>query len=465
MMSEDPSKHLIERFEDQLRQNQAGFFDVDELEEIADYYLETGQLPRALLAIDMGVGLHPYATTFAVKRARYYVAAHQLDLAKDALAEAESLAPNHPDIEWVRGQLLMRLGKNTEAIASLKKALQTAEDPFPIQGHLASLYTAIGQFNHAVKVLKAMLREEPKDDHLLYMLAANYDMAGQDEKAIEWFKGYIDEYPFSETAWYHLGADYYRLDDLDRALDAMDYALVIDENFTAAHFDRGRILEEKEDYQEAIKAFEAAIDTDEPSGYTYYRMGVCQQALGLEAEALVSLKHATKLDEDLDEAWIELAIIHGENNRLFEGIQHAKKALSLDPDNPDYYLVAYDLYMQLGLLLEAEKMLKMVLKTLRIEEPSGLLDYAKSLLEMNQIDAAHSVLRMGLERYPDSPEMWAIYCGFLYAIQEMTLAQQHLNEALQRYGSSFSTHLLLHYPKLGEDPEITGELNKHLPQA
>jgi hypothetical protein len=23
---------------------------------------------------------------------------------------------------------------------------------------------------------------------------------------------------------------------------------------------------------------------------------------------------------------------------------------------------------------------------------------------------------------------------------------------------------LLHYPKLGEDPEITGELNKHLPQ-
>jgi len=254
------------------------------------------------------------------------------------------------------------------------------------------------------------------------------------------------------------------LDDLDRALDAMDYALVIDENFTAAHFDRGRILEEKEDYKEAIKAFEAAIDTDEPGGYTYYRMGVCQQALGLEAEALESLKHATKLDEDLDEAWIELAIIHGENNRLFEGIQHAKKALSLDPDNPDYYLVAYDLYMQLGLMLEAEKMLKMVLKTLRIEEPSGLLEYAKSLLEMNQIDAAHSVLRMGLERYPDSPEMWAIYCGFLYAIQELTLAQQHLKEALKRYGSSFSTHLLLHYPKLGEDPEITGELNKHLPQ-
>ena len=464
-MREDESDSLIQRFEDQIRLNQSGFFDVDELEEIADYYLETGQLQRALLAIDLGGDLHPYATTFAVKRARYLVASHQLDLTKEAIQHAEELAPNHPDLEWVRGQWLMRLGKNSEAIQALRKALQTAEDPFPIQGHLASLYTAMGQFHHAVKVLKAMIREEPKDDHLLYMLAANFDMAGQDDKAIEWFKGYLDQYPYSETGWYHLGAAYFRMDDWDKALDAMDYALVIDENFTAAHFDRGRILEEQENYAQALIAFQSAMDTDDPNGYTWYRIGVCQQALGQAEEAIESLKLATKMDEDLDEAWIELAILFGENGRLFEAIQHAKKALSLDPDNPDYYLVAYDLYTQLGLLLEAEKMLKMVLKSLRIEEPAGLLEYAKSLLEMDQIDAAHSVLRMGLERYPDSPEMWAIYCGFLYAIQEMTLAANHLKEALLRYGSSFSTHLYAHYPKLAEDQHVRDAITKHLPHA
>jgi len=144
-MREDDSESLIQRFEEQIRLNQSGFFDVDELEEIADYYLETGQLQRALLAIDQGTELHPYATTFAVKRARYYVASHQLDLAKEAIQEAEGLSPNHPDLEWVRGQWLMRLGKNNEAIQSLRKALQNADDPFPIQGHLASLYTAMGQ--------------------------------------------------------------------------------------------------------------------------------------------------------------------------------------------------------------------------------------------------------------------------------------------------------------------------------
>ncbi len=464
-MREEEDESLIQRFEDQIRLDRMGFFDVEELEEIADYYLETGQLQRALLAIDMGRDVHPYAITFAIKRARYLVASHQLDLAKEAIQHAEDLAPNHPDLEWVRGQWLMRLGKNNEAIQSLRKALQNAEDPFPIQGHLASLYTAMGQFLHAVKVLKTMIREEPKDDHLLYMLAANFDMAGQDDKAIDWFKGYLDQYPYSETGWYHLGAVYIRLEDWEKALDAMDYALVIDENFTAAHFDRGRILEEKEDYAQALTAFQSAMDTDDPNGYTWYRIGVCQQALGQTDEAIESLKLATKMDEDLDEAWIELAIIYGDRGRLFEGIQHAKKALSLDPENADYYLVAYDLYIQLGLLLEAEKMLKLVLKSLRIEKPAGLLEYAKSLLEMDQVDAAHSVLRMGIERYPDAPEMWGIYCGFLYAIGELTLAANHLKEALQRYGTSFSTHLYAHYPKLAEDPEVRDEITKNLPQA
>jgi tetratricopeptide (TPR) repeat protein len=55
------------------------------------------------------------------------------------------------------------------------------------------------------------------------------------------------------------------LDDLDRALDAMDYALVIDENFTAAHFDRGRILEEKEEYKEAIKALRRRLTPTNPA--------------------------------------------------------------------------------------------------------------------------------------------------------------------------------------------------------
>lgn len=448
------SDHLILKFEKALKEKSSLFFDVDEFEQIADYYLETGQLHHALIAIDMGGEQHPHATTFAVKRARYFVAAHQLDQAEEAIESAESIAPNHPDLDWARGQLFMRQGKHQEAIKALKHALQNSEDQFPIQGHLASLYTAIGEFNHAIKVLKAMLREEPKDDHLLYMLAANFDMDNKDEKSIEWFRTYLEQYPYSETAWYHLGAALFRLEKFNKALEAFEYALLIDENFTAAHFDTGRILEELRQYSEAIHSYKSALES-EHNGYTFYRLGICYQLNGQIPEATEALKLAVKQDEDLDEAWIELAIIYGEGQRLFEAIEHVKKALSLDPENPDYYLIAYDLYHKLGLFIEAEKMLKMVLKSLKTEEPKGLFEYIKTLQKINQNSAAKEVIKMGLERYPESVDMHAIECGFIMGLEnENILAKKLISNGQLEYAKVFKETLIGYYPGLETDPRL-----------
>ncbi len=450
--------HLIRKFEKALKSKSSLFFDVDEFEEIADHYLETGQLNQALIAIEMGGEQHPNAITFAVKRARYFVANHQLDLAAEAIETAESISPNHPDLDWARGQLFMRQGKHQEAIKSLKNALQNSDDLFPIQGHLASLYTAIGEFKHAIKVLKAMLREEPKDDHLLYMLAANFDMDSKDEKAVEWFKSYLDQYPYSETAWYHLGAALFRLQYYNKALESFDYALLIDADFTAAHFDTGRILEELNQYPEAIKSYKNALKS-EPNGYTLYRLGICYQSNKQIPEAIEALKLSIKHDEDLDEAWIELAILYGEGHRLFEAIDHVKKALSLDPENPDYYLIAYDLYQRLGLFIEGEKMLKLVLKSLRTEDPKGLFEYVKTLEKINQYKAALAVIRMGLERHPENAEMEAINCGYIMGLEnEEELALLHLREGLSRFGEKFKDALIFFYPELSSDTRLNNIL-------
>ena len=456
-MKNSESNYLIQKFEKALKDASSLFFDVDEFEEIADYYLETGQLSQALIAINMGRDQHPYATTFEVKRARYFVASQQLDRAQEAIDMAESISPNHPDLDWARGQLFIRQGKHQEAIKSLKHALQNSEDQFPIQAHLASLYTAIGEFNHAIKVLKAMLREEPNDDHLLYMLAANFDMANKDEKSVEWFQAYLDQYPFSETGWYHLGASLFRLKKFNKAIEAYEYALLIDDRFTAAYFDIGRIREEVREYPLAIKSYKDALKF-ESNGYTYYRLGICFQSNNQIPEATNALKQAVKLDEDLDEAWIELAILFGESQKLFEAIEHVKKALSLDPENPDYYIIAYDLYQRLGLFIEGEKMLKLVLKFLRSEKPLGLFDYMKTLQKINQNFAAEKVLEVGIERYPESLDMAAIYCGFQMSVNtDETLALELLKVGQNRYANIFIEKLLDFYPDLAKDSRIINQ--------
>ena len=456
LMYESDSDPLISRFEQALREDAPLFFDVEEFEEIADYYLETGQLQRARKAIDMGGAQHPYATVFAAKMARYLVQASQLDEAEDAIQRAEGLSPNHPDIEWARGMLLMRQGRTNDAIQSLRKAIQNSDDPFPIQGTLASIYSGAGMFTHAIRTLKAMLQEEPEDAHLLYLLAINFDMSNRDDKAVSFFETYLNDYPYSETAWYHLGVAQFRQGQLEQAKRSLGFATTIDEKFSAALFDLGRIHEDQEDWTQAIDYYDQSMPEGERNGYTLYRKGVCLQSLERNPEATSAFQEAIELDEELDEAWIELAVLHGEAGNTLKGAQLAQKAIALDPDNPDYHMVAHDLFVQLGLQREAAKSLQLILHTLRVENPRGLLEYARILVEMNHIESAITVLEAGVQRYADDPEMWAVYFGFLWNLaSDLIAALEGIAHSWQRFGEAFKAALTELYPQSASDPAIS----------
>ena len=454
-MNNSDSDPLIERFEQALRDDSLLFFDVEEFEEITDYYLETGQLQRARKAIDMGGAQHPYATVFAAKMARYLVQSSQLEEAQEAIQRAEGLSPNHPDIEWARGMLMMRQGKTQDAIQSLRKAIQNSDDPFPIQGTLASIYSGAGMFLHAIRILKAMLQEEPEDAHLLYLLAINFDMANRDDKALSFFENYLNDYPYSETGWYHLGVAQFRQGQLEAAGRSFGYAITIDEKFSAALFDLGRLNEDQEQYAEALDYYSQSMEHSEQNGYTLYRKGVCLQSLNRSAEALRIFQEAIELDEELDEAWIELAVLQGEAGNALKGVQNAQKAIALDPDNPDYHMVAHDLYTQLGLQREAAKSLQLILHALRVENPRGLQEYAGILVEMSHVDSAITVLEAGVQRYAEDPEMWAIYFGFLWSLAaDLPPAIEGIKHSWLRFGEPFHLALMEFYPLACTDPVV-----------
>ena len=88
--------------------------------------------------------------------------------------------------------------------------------------------------------------------------------------------------------------------------------------------------------------------------------------------------------------------MQGEAGNALKGVQNAQKAIALDPDNPDYHMVAHDLYAQLGLQREAAKSLQLILHALRVENPRGLQEYAGILVEMSHVDSAITVLEAGV---------------------------------------------------------------------
>ena len=54
----DPNQS-VQRFERMLKNNEFYFFDVEEFEDLVDYYIEIGNPRQALMAIEIGCDQHP----------------------------------------------------------------------------------------------------------------------------------------------------------------------------------------------------------------------------------------------------------------------------------------------------------------------------------------------------------------------------------------------------------------------
>ena len=71
---DDESSDIVKRYEQFLSGTAPGYFDVEELENIVEYYLRRGRTKDCTKALELGLKLHPNNTALKTKRAKIYLA-------------------------------------------------------------------------------------------------------------------------------------------------------------------------------------------------------------------------------------------------------------------------------------------------------------------------------------------------------------------------------------------------------
>ena len=71
---DDESSDTVKRYELFLSGKATGYFDVEELENIVEYYLRRGRTKESAKALDLGMQLHPNSTALNTKRAKIFLA-------------------------------------------------------------------------------------------------------------------------------------------------------------------------------------------------------------------------------------------------------------------------------------------------------------------------------------------------------------------------------------------------------
>jgi tetratricopeptide (TPR) repeat protein len=232
-------------------------------------------------------------------------------------------------------------------------------------------------------------------------------MAGSDARAlgerVDKLRALLARDADDVTAWFGLGRALFELGRADEAVDSFRRAIALDPDYTAAHRDLGRALLESGAPREAVDVLQGALELAQRTGdlqtgreaevlmrrarraldeesaaarratpasaqrpapvqgpanseaRAVYKRGFQHFVDGRYGEAIALYREALALDPALSIAWNGLSMAHRHKGEIDDAIRAGERLIELDAHDPLSHTNLSILYMQKGMIAEAEE--------------------------------------------------------------------------------------------------------------
>lgn len=426
----DEPNFSITKFEKMLKTNNVFFFDSIEFEGIINHYLEIGKVALAKKAIKIGLEQHPSSITLMLYDVEVMVFENKLGLADQKLEELYQIDPKNDEIYIQKATILSKRDLHQKAIEVLKMALEFAQEKADIYSLMGMEYLYLEDFELAKTYYQKCLAEDDLDYAALYNIIYCYDFLEQHDEAVDFINLFLDRNPYSEVAWHQLGKQYLKTNDLLKALAAFDFAIISDDTFIGAYFEKGKVLEQLGRYQEAIENYLLTLELDDPTSFAYLRIGKCYEKSGNTEMALQYYYKTVHEDPLLDKGWQAITDYYLKLKNHQKALYYINKAIDIDGQNISYWKRYSQINFKLNFYEEAEKGYRKIIE-LGNYELNTWLDRSDLLYKIGELDAAIQNLLQGLEFYPSHAEIEYRLAGLYYSVNEPQKGQYHLINALQ----------------------------------
>jgi len=429
---EEPNNKVsISKFESMLKTNSLLFFDSDEFENIIHHYLNNGKVALAKKAIKMGLDQHPTSTVLKLFKIEVYIFENNLTKANKLLNELHELEPTNEEVYIQKANLLSKEDKHEEAIRFLKKAIELTED---VQSDIYSLigmeYLFLDQFENAKNYFIKGLEVDEYDYASLYNAIYCFEFLQQPEEAITFLNKYLNKNPYSEVAWHQLGKQHVELKEYTKALTAFDFAIISDDSFVGAYIEKGRVLEELKQYNEAIENYTITLGLEDPTSFALLRIALCHEKLGNKELATKYFNQTLHEDPSLDKGWIAITKFYFKQKEYKKALYFINKAINISTDNIDYWKLYAKINYQLNFLEEAERGYKRTLE-LGNYELDVWLSRADILVKLGEPEAGMFNLIQAMDFFPENAEIEFRLAGIYFLLHETEKATYHLNNAMR----------------------------------
>ncbi len=439
-MKEHPFREEHEELKEILRQynnlrlgKSHAFLEEDAFERLIDYFDDKDDLQQALEAAETGLEYFPFSSQLLIKKADLLIATRRYAEALEVLEHASLFDSNDINIYILKTDAHLALDQQPKAVEVLEEALLLFEDEEKIDllFELADVYDDYEEFDKVFDCLKMILEQEATNEEALYKICFWTDFTGRNEESIRLHQKIIENFPYNELAWFNLAAAYQGLKLYEKAIDAYQYAVVIDEKFDYAYRNMGDAYIRLRKYKEAIEALEKVLELTRPEEVIYEAIGYCYQRLNKYAQARFNYRKASHMNPDDGKLHYKIALTYI-NEELWESaLKPLEMAIRINRNAPEYNLALGECAMHLGRYKEAIQYFGIVVRN-RPKNTSGWEALINCLYKAGYMEEATHQCISALKATELKPVFYYLYSAVLFALGKQKEALQQLENGLSK---------------------------------
>ncbi len=346
-----------------LKERNAVFFDVEEIESLADYYLDKTNSRKARLAVNHGLTLFPGSSSLLLKKAQVFAASKESQKALEILEFLEAAEPTNTDMLLFKAVVHRSLSDHEGTKSCLLKALKNSpENREEIFMDLAYEQQIANDYDGAIESLKESLKINPQHEASLFELSYCFEMSNQIEKGVTFFQKYLDYHPYNFVAWYNLALCFEKIGLYEKGIEACEFAMAIREDFVSGYILKGNLHTSMDMDQQAMETYRESLKFDNENPLVYTAIGECQERLEMWEGAEFNYKKALAIDPEYIDALMGLGALREQEGNLKQAISFYREAVSKDDFHLDNKHILVEALVKDGNAIEAIKHLEEMIK-------------------------------------------------------------------------------------------------------
>lgn len=346
---------LLRRYEDVKNGNAAGMMQEEEFERVIEYYFQNSNEEQAILACDIARTYYPFSASVLILRAEILTQAQKYGQALKALDEAEQYDNNSLDAVLLRSDILLGQFKYDQAAALLEGRADDFEsrDKIELLLELTDVYDECEEFDAVFDTLKRVIKIDRRNDEALQKICFWAEFTDRLDESVKLHTELTEADPYNALAWFNLGAAYQGLKLYEKAIDAYEFCVAIDEKFEFAYRNMADAYMRLKWYEKAIESLEQHLEIAKPEDVIYEAMGYCWEKQKDYGRARQFYRQASQLSPQDDSIFFKIGETYARERQWEKAVKSYTVALHLDKDNASYCMAIGNALMELDVKNEA----------------------------------------------------------------------------------------------------------------